>query len=547
MRGPRTHTQSMTSLRFLLTLLALCLASACGMNHETNVASGNRDQVLYFGNADEPQELDPHVTSGIPDFQIQHALFEGLVAKHPKTLAIEPGVAESWTISDDLKTYTFHLRHNARWSNGDPVTARDFVYSWKRALQPAIGNVYAYMLYYLKNAEAYYKGEITDFAQVGVKAVDDYTLVVELTAPTPFFLQLMDHHSFFPVHQATIEKFGAIDERGTRWTRPGNFVGNGPFVMKEWALNRVLSVVKSPTYWDADRVRLKEIRFYPIQNRSTEERMFRAGQLHITEDIPADKIADYRRNHPEVTVITPWLGTYFYRLNTTVKPLNDVRVRRALAMSIDRKEIAEAVAKGGQLPAYTFTPPNTNGYTADARLSYDVAGARRLLADAGYPDGKGFPELELMFNTQEEHRRVATAIQEMWKQALNIHITLSNLDWKVYLDKESRLDYQISRAGWIGDYLDPTNFLELFITGGGNNRTGWSNPQYDHFLQQAMLTADQDARYAILRKAEKLLMEEVPVIPIYIYTRRRLIATSVRGWEDNLLDQHPYKYIYLQP
>ena len=537
----------MTSLRFLIILLALCLTVACGNNYETNVASGNRDQVLYFGNADEPQELDPHVTSGIPDFQIQHALFEGLVAKHPKTLAIEPGVAESWTISDDLRTYTFHLRHNARWSNGDPVTARDFVYSWRRALQPAIGNVYAYMLYYLKNAEAYYKGEITDFNQVGVKAIDDYTLAVELAAPTPFFLQLMDHHSFFPVHRDTIEKFGAIDERGTRWTRPGNFVGNGPFVMKEWALNRVLSVVKSPTYWDAARVRLNEIRYYPIQNRSTEERMFRAGQLHITEDIPADKIADYRRDHPEVTVITPWLGTYFYRFNTTVKPLNDVRVRRALAMSIDRQEIAEAVAKGGQFPAYTFTPPNTNGYTADARLSYDVAGARRLLAEAGYPDGKGFPELELMFNTQEEHRRVATAVQEMWKQALNIHINLTNLDWKVYLDKESRLDYQVSRAGWIGDYLDPTNFLELFITGGGNNRTGWSNAQYDHYLKQAMLTADQDARYAILRQAEQLLMEEVPVVPIYIYTRRRLIATSVRGWEDNLLDQHPYKYLYLQP
>src|SRR3989338_8930244 len=208
-------------LQFPLYWCALALLTACGLEHETNVESGDREQILHFGNADEPQEIDPHVTSGIPDFQIQHALFEGLVAKHPKTLAIEPGVAESWSLSDDLKTYTFHLHHNARWSNGEPVTARDFVYSWQRALMPAMGNTYAYMLYYLKNAEAYFNGDITDFSQVGVKAIDDFTLVVELTSPTPFFLQLLDHHSYFPVHRATIEKFGAMDERGTRWTRPG--------------------------------------------------------------------------------------------------------------------------------------------------------------------------------------------------------------------------------------------------------------------------------------------------------------------------------------
>jgi oligopeptide transport system substrate-binding protein len=521
--------------------------TACALDQETNVESGNRDQVLHFGNADEPQELDPHVTTGIPEFQIQHALFEGLVAKHPQTLAIEPGVAEAWSISDDRKTYIFHLRKNARWSNGDPVIARDFVYSWRRALSPSLGNLYAYMFFYVKHAENFFKGDISDFTHVGVRAVDDQTLIVELNAPTPFFLQLLDHHSYFPVHRATIERFGASDERGTRWTRPGNFVGNGPFVLKEWVMNRIVVVVKNPYYWDADRVRLKEIRFYPIQNRSTEERMFRAGQLHITEDIPIDKIASYQRDHPAVVVMPPWLGTYFYRFNTTLKPLDDVRVRRALALSLNREQIVNRVAKGGQIPAYTFTPPDTNGYTSHEKLPYDVEQARQLLADAGYPDGNGFPVLELMFNTDEKHRQIATAVQEMWKQALNIHVSLTNLDWKVYLDKESRLDYQISRAGWIGDYLDPINFLDLFVTDGGNNRTGWSNPQYDKLLQQAMLSADQNERYAILRQAEKILMQEVPVVPIYTYTRPRLISESVRGWEDNILDQHPYKYLYLQP
>ena len=534
------------SLLFLLWW-PLTLLTSCGLDQETNVETGDREQILHFGNADEPQELDPHVTTGIPEFQIQHALFEGLVAKHPKTLAIEPGVAESWTISADLMTYTFNLRKNARWSNGDIITAGDFVYSWQRALMPALGNLYAYMFYYVKNAEDFFKGKISDFGQVGVKAVDDFTLVVELNTPTPFFLQLLDHHSYFPVHRGTIEKFGAMDERGTRWTRPGNFVGNGPFVLKDWKLNRVLTVEKSPTYWDTGRVRLQAIQYYPIQNRSTEERMFRAGQLHITEDIPNDKIANYQRDNPAVTVITPWLGTYFFRFNTTIKPLDDVRVRRALALSINREQIVNSVAKGGEIPAYTFTPPDTNGYTSKESINYDIEQARQLLVEAGYPGGKDFPELELIFNTDEKHRQIATVVQEMWKQALNIHISLSNLDWKVYLDKESNLDYQISRAGWIGDYLDPINFLDLFVTNGGNNRTGWSNPLYDQYLQQAMLTADQEARFAILQQAEQLLMQEVPILPIYTYTRRRLIAESVHGWEENILDQHPYKYIYLQP
>jgi len=533
------------NLKTFICCLILAQVS-CSFNRETNVASGNRGQILHFGNGDEPQELDPHVTTGIPEYQIQMALFEGLVSLHPKTLTIQPGVAQSWTVSDDLMTYTFHLRKNARWSNGDTVTAHDFVYSWKRALTPEMGDLYVYMLYYLKNGEEYAKGEIKDFNQVGVKALDDYTLKVDLIAPTPYFLQLLDHHSYYPVQRSTIEKFGTISERGTRWTRPGNFVGNGPFKLKEWKMNRILIVEKSPTYWDAARVKLNEIYFYPIPNKTTEERMFRAGQLHITEDIPSEKISIYKKEHPGVVHITPWVGTYFYRFNTTVKPLNDVRVRRALALSINREEIVKSVTKGGEIPAYTFTPPGINGYTSSARLEYNVEKARELLAVAGYPNGKGFPELEIMFNTDEKHRQVAIAVQEMWKKALNIHITLSNLDWKVYLDKESHLDYQISRAGWIGDYLDATNFLDLFISDGGNNRTGWSNPQYDKYLHEAALTAKQDDRYAIFQKAEQLLMQEVPVVPIYTYTRRRLIAKSVRGWEDNMLDRHPYKYVSLE-
>ena len=532
--------------RTLLLATGILLgAAACSMHSETNVESGRRMQILHFGNADEPQELDPHVVTGIPEWHIIQALFEGLVSKHPATLAIEPGVAESWTISGDQKVYTFHLRDNARWSNGDPVTAQDFVYSWKRALMPALGNLYAYMFYCIRNARAFFEGRIPDFDQVGVRAVDDRTLRVELEEPTPYFLQLLDHQSYYPVQQKTIEQFGAIDERGTGWTRPGNLVGNGPFRLKEWILNRILIVERNPMYWDARTVRLNEIYFYPVQNSSTEERMYRALQLHVTEKVPADKIAVYRANDPASLHITPWLGCYFYRFNTTIRPLNDIRVRRALAMSIDRRQIVEKITKGGQPPAYTLTPPDTNGYTSHANIPYDIVTARRMLAEAGYPDGRGFPKLELIFNTDELHRKIGTAIQQMWKDALNIEITLANQDWKVYLDREGNLQYQLSRGSWIGDYLDPATFLDIFLKGSGNNRTGWSNPRYDQLLAQAAKTGDQAERYMLLQQAEQILVDEVPFLPIYFYTRVRLVSSDVKGWEPNVLDQHPYKYLYL--
>ncbi len=530
----------------LIGFVLIPLLSSCSFDRETNVESGNRNQILHYGNGDEPQELDPHLTTGVPEYHIEKALFEGLVDKRPSDLAIEPGVAESWTVSDDQLSYTFHFRDKARWSNGDPVTAFDFVYSWQRALKPDLGNLYAYMFFYIKNAEAYFKGEISDFEQVGVHAPDDHTLVVTLHSPTPFFLQLLDHHSYFPVHPPTIEKFGGMSKRGSQWTRPGNFVGNGPFVLKDWKLNRILTVEKSPTYWDADKVSLKEIHFYPVQNSSTEERMFRAGQLHITSRVPNEKIKWYRENMPDSLSITPYLGTYFYRFNTTVKPLGDVRVRKALSMSINRTQIVEKITKGGQIPAYTLSPPNINGFTSTSRIEYNVEKARQLLAEAGYPDGKGFPKLEIIFNTDESHRKIAIAIQQMWKKALNIDISLANQDWKVYLENESRLNYQISRAAWIGDYLDPNSFLDMFVTGGGNNRTGWSNSDYDAAIAAAGNALSKEKRFEYFQEAERILVEESPIAPIYTYTRVTLISPSVRGWDPNLLDLHSYKYIHLQ-
>lgn len=530
----------------LLSIFSLLLMSGCDLG-PSNVESGTRDQILHLGNGTEPKDLDPHTVTGVPEHKIISALFEGLISPNPQTLAPEPGIAASWTISDDGKTYLFNIRDNALWSNGDPVTAEDFVWSWKRMLSPAMASEYAYQLFTVKNAKQYNNGEITDFSQVGVKALDDKTLHVELENPTPYFLSLLTHYSTFAVHPPTILKHGAFDEAGTLWTRPGNFVGNGPFTLKSWRLNYIIRVAKNPLYWDQDRVRLNEIVFYPIDSELTEERMFRTGALHATNTVPLDKIAVYQRNNPETLSITPYLGTYFYRINVTHKALSDARVRRALSMSIDREAIVTSITKGGQLPAYTYTPPNTQGYFAkSSSLKYDIEKARVLLAEAGYPNGQGFPEIDLTYNTLDAHRRIAVAIQQMWKKALNIDIRLSNQDWKVFLSRVQSMDYSLARASWIGDYPDPNTFLDMFLTDGGNNQTGWSNPNYDRLIKEASQLADQQLRYSKFQQAESILMADGPVIPIYTYTRVLLIHPNIKGWYANILDQHPYKYVYLE-
>lgn len=538
-----TFTPPIRSL--LLAILTTTVLSACG-GGENNVTSGNREKVLHWGNGTEPQELDPHIVTGVPEHHIIVALLEGLVLKDSKTLEPVPGVAERWEISEDGKRYTFYLRKNAKWSNGDPVTAEDFRWSWQRALSPALGNVYAYMYSPIVNAEAYASGKIDDFSTVGVKVVDTYTLEVTLNNPTPYFLQLLDHYSMFPVHRPTIEQFGAADERGTLWTRAGNYVGNGAFTLKQWDLNRVVIVERNPHYWGAQDVKLQQIHFYPTDNTTTEERMFRAGQLHVTGTVPIDKIQDYRQNKPQLIHIDSYLGTYYYRINTRVKHLQDPRVRRALALSVDRRQIVENVTKAGEIPATTFTPPDTMGYTASSDLNFDPQRAQALMAAAGYPNGEGFPTLELLYNTSEGHRKIAVAIQQMWKKNLNIDIQLHNQDWKVYLDSVNSGNYQIARAGWIGDYVDPNSFLDMWITDGGNNQTGWSNTQYDQLiLETAPAASDRASRYQAFLKAESILLDELPLIPIYTYVSKKLVQPSVKGIHGNLLDYHNYKAIDL--
>lgn len=531
-------------------IISFLLLVGCGSEGRlTPVDVGNREQILHINTGAEVQELDPHVVTGVPENRVLNALFVGLIIKNGVTLKPEPGVAESWTISKDLKIYTFKLRDNANWSNGDPVTAMDFVFSWKRLLSPALASEYANSLYYVRNAEDYNLGKVKDFNQVGIKALDNKTFRVELHSPTPYFLQVLDHYSTYPVHPATIEAFKATSTRGTPWTRPKNMVSNGPFTLTEWKTNKHIRVDKDPSFWGSDRYPLKTIYFYPVEQVTVEERMFRAGQLHITNSIPNEKIPVYQKKKPEVIRIEPYMGTYYYELNVRRPPLDNVLVRLALAKSINRGQLAGIVLKGGEIPSPHLIPhPKMFGYkNVDSPLHFNPDEAKQLLKKAGYPNGKGFPTLTILYNTFETHRLIAATIQAMWKETLNINVELSNQEWKVYIDSRNNGDYDIARAGWIGDYPDINTFADLMLTHNGNNRTGWSNKKYDSLIFKANTQIDAKRRDAIMQEAETLMLNNVPIVPIYSYTSKKLVKTSVKNWPKNVMDYfNHYRDVYLQ-
>jgi oligopeptide transport system substrate-binding protein len=539
----------MISVRPIVCLLssALCLLIATGcLKQGTDVERGNRDQVLHRGIGYEIGDLDPHVATNISEIDIVSALFEGLVTEDPVDLHPVPGVAERWDVSADQLTYTFYLRADARWSNGAPVTAEDFVASWRRILTPSLAAGNAGLLYVLQGAEAFAKGVVQDFAQVGVKAQDAHTLRVTLEHPTPYFLSLLTHTAWLPVPLSAIAASGPVYERGNPWTRPGHLVGNGAFTLRSWQPNQRIVVEKSATYWDAARVRLNAIHFHPIDSLDAEERAFRAGQLHLTYALPFGKVESYRRDAPQFLRTDPYLNSYFLRLNVTRPFLNEPRLRRALALAVDRVAIVDKILRGGQLPAYAFTPPGTAGYTPEARLPTDFAGARRLLAEAGYPDGRGLPVFELLFNNSENHRLIAEALQEMWRRELGVQVRLVSQEFKAVLAERRAGEYQILFSDWVGDYLDPSTFLDVWRTDSGNNHTGWASPAYDSLLRAAALTNDPAARNLLFQKAEALLLEAAPIVPLYYNTHIFLLQPAVKGWHPTLLDHHPYKYVWLE-
>jgi len=498
-------------------------------------------QKTSFNAGAEPKTLDPALSTGVPESHIQTALFEGLtrIGEGEKVM---PGIAETWTQNTDGTVITFKLR-DAKWSNGDAITAEDFKYAWLRALSPELASEYSYQLYYIKGAEDYNSKKGTAEA-VGLKVVDPKTLEVTLAAPTPYFIALTSFHTLYPVNKKAIEA-------NKDWSlKAETFVSDGPFKMKEWKHNDQVVVVKNENYWDAKNVKMAEVDFNLLEDAKAALTAFEAGQLDGTDNIPTEDID--RLKASKVLKSAPYIGTYFYRFNVTKKPFDDVKVRKALTMAINRQTLIDKVVKGGQKPALAFTPPGMVDVEAgkDFRtvggdfIKEDVTEAKKLLAEAGYPDGKNWPaDATILYNTSSNHKLIAEAIQNMWKTNLGIDVKLRNEEWAVYLESQKKLNFNISRAGWIGDYSDAMTFMDMFVTGGGNNETGWSNAEYDKQIKTiANKSGDQKVRIPAMHAAEKVLMDEMPIMPIYYYVNNFVLKDGIKGAFRSSLGPIDFKY-----
>jgi oligopeptide transport system substrate-binding protein len=495
---------------------------------------------LTLCNGDEPQSLDPSIVTGQLEGRICLALFEGLTTRDPSGKII-PGMAESWDIAPDGLTYTFHLRPGIKWSDGRPLTANDFVRSWERTLNPATGSEYSYQLYYLVNAEAYGTGKLKDFSQVGVKAPDDHTLIVTLAHPTAYFLELTSFQTLVPLPVDTINQYGKD------WIKPGKMISNGPYVLKEWRLNDYILVEANPYYYRP--VRVHRIKVLPTNNPTACFNLFYSGKTDLildTRSIPSTLVADIK-DKPYFHG-NPFGATSFIRFNVKRKPFDDVRVRQALAMALDKEDIVTKITRCGEPVANNLVPPGNPGYTPPKGLTYDPAAARKLLADAGYPNGQGFPDVNLLYAARGTGTAVASEVQALWRRDLGItSIHLRQQEWKVYLNTQELMDYDISLSAWIGDYNDPQTFIDMFVTDGGNNQTGWSDPQYDQMLATSENTADPAQRFAILHDMEKILVEDqAPIVPVYFWVGMSLYEPNkVGGFEPNFVDDHRWGEFYI--
>ncbi len=535
-------------MRFLTAAACLlaCLLCSTGCGPRTTmVDQGNRDGVLHLAITDEPETLDPHLAVAFSDMQVITSLFEGLTAVAADSSHIVPAAAASWEVSADHLSWTFHLRPDLQWSDGTPLDAQTFRDSFVRALAPSIASEYAYVLYPIKNAQRFNAGEIPDFVAVGVKVIDPVTLRFDLEYPVPALPAILSLPVAFPVPLHVLRKAGGTINRANRWARPGTLVSNGPFQLTSWQADQFVRAERNPHFRDAATVGLNALMFHPYANATAQENAFRAGQLHLTSTLPLTKIAAYQQEHPAQLRLDPFLQTAFMRLNTTRPPLDDVRVRRALALAVDRDALAHQVLTGGETPARSLTPPGTAGFTAESPLRFDPAAARTLLAEAGFPDGTGFPALEVMTRPREIDRLVLEAIQQMWQRELGIRIDIAVKEQRVWLSEERSLNYDISNAAWIGDYIDPETFLALFITGGGNNATGWGNPAYDRALRDAAEAPTPEAQRAAYQTAETVLLTDLPMVPLYHGTQPYLIRPEVQGWPPNPLGFHRYQDVRL--
>ena len=515
-------------------LLLFIIGYALSGGHIATPAN-SADRPIVFANADEVKTLDVGKMSWANDIRTAMGLWEGLVAYHPETLEILPGVAEKWEITPDGKTYTFHLRSSARWSNGDPVGARNFLFAWKRVLTPSTGADYINLFYPIAGAEAYSAAlggphpETADFSTVGIHSPDDHTLIVQLAQPCTYFLDLCAFPPYYPLHEAAMQPFlldRADPSKGydARWTRPPHLITNGAFFLKDWQFKRELVLQPSPFYWDRAHVKATSLIVKAYEDPRTALLAYQEGRVDAMSFVPqqfGEELLAQQNSHKRNDIhFRPVFGTYYYILNCTRPPLTDKRVRKALALAIDKEQIVTHILRMGQKTVTQLVPPDSiPGYASPAGLPMDVEEARRLLADAGYPDGKGFPTLDLLYNNESIHLQVAQAIGQMWKNNLHIEISYHGLERGSFGTDRRTANFTIARGGWYGDYTDPTTWLDLFKTGDGNNDGRFSSPAYDALLEKAAAEPNPQKRFALLHDAERLLVEdEFPAIPLYQYS-----------------------------
>ncbi len=519
------------------------LAAAFTLITSLPPAQTGKDEFV-FNNSAEIESLDPQFLTGVPDNNIAVQIFEGLMTRKQDWLTLTNGQAESYKLSKDGKTYTFKLRPNLKWSDGSDLTAKDFEYSWLRAIHPKTMAGYVSWLTDNVVGAAEYNKAPTDAnaAKVAAKALDARTFEVKLLKAVPHFIQFTAEAITYPVKKSVVEKFK------DQWTRPENIVSNGAYKIVEWKVQDKIVLEKNPNYYDAANVKLSKVVAYPIVDRQTSVNLFKQGKLDWSGHNGApNSLVPAFKSDPNFRM-NPGFISYFYRINTTRKPFDDKRVRQALSLAVDRKMLVESVTRGGEIPAGFLVPQKigtykspTNFISADHKAN--VEKAKKLLAEAGFPGGKGMKAVEILYNQDENHKKIALTIQQMWKKELGVDAKLNNQEWKVYLKNQVAKDFDFSRSGWQGDYPDPMNFLELFVSTSGNSHTGWKNPQYDKLIADAASTADEKKRNKLLSEAEALLIDEMVIMPLYIYTNFSFVRPEIVGFEPNLVDRPYVRYL----
>ncbi len=528
----------------ILSLISIIIVFFSACERPSRSSPENNLTVLRRGNGSEPQTLDPHRAEGVPAANILRDLYEGLVSEAPDGKLV-PGVALSWDLSADGTRYIFHLRKNVRWSNGDPLTAQDFVYSFRRSINPVTGSRYSQVLSCITNVDAIIAGD-ESVESLGVKALGKHTLQISLKAPTPYFLSLLTHSTTYPVHKATVEQWQG------HFSRPGRLVSNGAYRLTDWVVQSKITLDKNSNYWNAQQAQIDRVIYYAIDDASQELQRYWADEIDWTESIPIGQVDWVRNKFADQLTISPYLGTYYYGLNVTRPPFKDQPgLRRALWLTIDRDTIVKKITAAGELPAYSWIPPGVMHYQVQQTMDYEwtserrLSEARRLYKQAGYSADNPL-KLELLYNTSDNHKRIALAVASMWRETLGVETELVNEEWKVFLEHRQQLDRtQVIRGGWIADYNDAWSFAELLQSRNEMNNTGYMNPEYDAALSRASVESDLNKRQQLLQKAERILLHDAPIIPIFFYVSKSLIKPAIKGFAENVMDHHYSKHLSL--